>query len=42
MLQWGADRDVQLHLIEPGRPMQNARIESLNGKIRDELTRTAS
>lgn len=37
MLQWGAERDVQLHFIEPGRPMQNAHIESLNGKIRDEL-----
>lgn len=37
MLQWGAGRDVQLHFIEPGRPMQNALIESLNGRIRDEL-----
>lgn len=37
MLQWGAERDVQLHFTEPGRPMQNAHIESLNGKIRDEL-----
>jgi len=37
MLQWGAERDVHLHFIEPGRPMQNAHIESLNGRIRDEL-----
>jgi putative transposase len=37
MLQWGAERDVQLHFTQPGRPMQNAHIESLNGKIRDEL-----
>lgn len=37
MLQWGAQREVQLHFIEPGRPMQNAQIESLNGKIWDEL-----
>lgn len=37
MLQWGAQREVELHFIEPGKPTQNAQIESLNGKIRDEL-----
>ncbi|HVR46496.1 MAG TPA: IS3 family transposase [Candidatus Binatia bacterium] len=37
MLRWGAERAVQLHFIEPGKPTQNAQIESLNGKIRDEL-----
>lgn len=37
MLQWGAERRVDLHFIEPGKPTQNAKIESLNGKIRDEL-----
>ena len=37
MLRWGAERDVQLHFTQPGQPMQNAHIESLNGKIRDEL-----
>ena len=37
MLQWGADRRVDLHFIEPGKPTQNAKIESLNGRIRDEL-----
>jgi len=37
MLRWGAERNVQLHFIEPGKPTQNANIESLNGKIRDEL-----
>ncbi len=36
MLQWGADHDVALHFIDPGKPTQNA-IESLNGRIRDEL-----
>jgi len=37
MLRWGAERKVQLHFIAPGTPTQNAAIESLNGKIRDEL-----
>jgi putative transposase len=29
-------RGVQLHFIEPGRPVQNAHIESFNGRLRDE------
>ena len=37
MLRWGAERKIQLHFIAPGKPTQNAAIESLNGKIRDEL-----
>jgi len=37
MLRWGAERSVNLHFIDPGKPTQNAHIESLNGKIRDEL-----
>jgi putative transposase len=37
MLRWVAERDVELHFIAPGKPTQNASIESLNGKIRDEL-----
>jgi putative transposase len=37
MLRWGAERSVQPHFIDPGKPTQNAQIESLNGKIRDEL-----
>lgn len=37
MLRWAADRNVQLHFIQPGKPTQNAKIESLNGRIRDEL-----
>jgi putative transposase len=37
MLQWGADKNVELQFIQPGKPTQNAKVESLNGRIRDEL-----
>ena len=37
MLQWGADRGVILHFIDPGKPTPNAQIESFNGRIRDEF-----
>lgn len=30
------ERGVQLHLIQPGKPNQKARIESFNGHLRDE------
>lgn len=36
MLQWAHDRGVSLRLIEPGKPNQNAYIESFNGRFRDE------
>ena len=36
-LRWGHEHGVDHHLIEPGRPMQNGLVESLNGKIRDEF-----
>jgi putative transposase len=36
MLTWAHDRGVTLRLIEPGKPTQNAYIESLNGRFRDE------
>jgi putative transposase len=36
MLCWAEERGVKLHFINPGRPMQNAYIESFNGKFRDE------
>jgi putative transposase len=34
--QWAYAHDVALHFIEPGKPVQNAFIESFNGKFRDE------
>jgi transposase InsO family protein len=33
---WAHERGVQLRLIEPGKPNQNAYIESFNGRLRDE------
>jgi putative transposase len=36
MLRWAVDRHVQLHHIAPGKPIQNAFIESFNGRLRDE------
>lgn len=36
MLSWAYDRRVTLRLIEPGKPNQNAYIESFNGRLRDE------
>ena len=36
MLGWAHERGVQLFLIEPGKPNQNAYIESFNGRFRDE------
>ncbi len=36
MLTWAHAKGVQLFLIEPGKPNQNAYIESFNGRFRDE------
>ena len=36
MDQWAWERGVKLHFIDPGKPVQNAFIESFNGKFRDE------
>jgi putative transposase len=33
---WAFQRGVTLHFIQPGKPVQNAFIESFNGKFRDE------
>jgi len=34
--QWAYANSVALHFIDPGKPVQNAFIESFNGKFRDE------
>ncbi|MGH7849143.1 MAG: IS3 family transposase [Thermodesulfobacteriota bacterium] len=36
MLAWSKPAGVKLHFIDPGRSVQNAFIESFNGKLRDE------
>lgn len=36
MVAWGHTRGVELRLIEPGKPNQNAYVESFNGRLRDE------
>lgn len=36
MLTWAHENGVSLRLIEPGKPNQNAYIESFNGRLRDE------
>jgi putative transposase len=34
--EWAFRNRVKLHFIEPGKPAQNAVMESFNGKMRDE------
>jgi len=36
MACWARDRKVRPHFIDPGKPTQNAYIESFNGRFRDE------
>ncbi|CUW39543.1 conserved protein of unknown function (putative partial transposase of ISMex1, IS3 family (ORF 2)) [Magnetospirillum sp. XM-1] len=36
ILRWCQERRVEWHYIAPGKPTQNAFIESFNGKLRDE------
>jgi putative transposase len=37
ILRWSQERHVEWHYIAPGKPQQNAFIESFNGRLRDEL-----
>jgi putative transposase len=36
MIVWGCNSGVNLHYIKPGKPTQNAFVESFNGRFRDE------
>ena len=33
---WAYAHGIELHFIEPGKPNQNAYVESFNGRLRDE------
>jgi putative transposase len=37
ILRWSQETRVEWHYIAPGKPTQNAFIESFNGRLRDEL-----
>ena len=36
ILRWSQERQVEWHYIAPGKPTQNAFVESFNGRLRDE------
>jgi putative transposase len=36
MDNWAYEQEIKLQFIEPGKPVQNAYVESFNGKFRDE------
>lgn len=40
MDKWAYNNDVKLHYIKPGKPVENAYIESFNGHFRDECLNT--
>ena len=35
-LAWCLERNIAMHHIQPGKPMQNGHVESFNGRLRDE------
>jgi putative transposase len=37
ILRWSQDTAIDWHYIAPGKPQQNAFVESFNGRLRDEL-----
>jgi putative transposase len=37
ILRWSRETQVEWHYIAPGKPTQNAFVESFNGRLRDEL-----
>ena len=41
ILRWSQERQVEWHYIAPGKPQQNAFIESFNGRLRDETLFTS-
>jgi putative transposase len=41
ILRWSQERQIEWHYIAPGKPQQNAFIESFNARLRDELLNEA-
>ena len=37
ILRWSQERRIEWHYIAPGKPTQNAFVESFNGRLRDEF-----
>jgi putative transposase len=37
ILRWTQETRIEWHYIAPGKPQQNAFVESFNGRLRDEL-----
>src|SRR5437763_12109974 len=37
ILRWSQETQIEWHYIAPGKPTQNAFVESFNGRLRDEL-----
>ena len=37
ILRWSQETRIDWHYIAPGKPTQNAFVESFNGRLRDEL-----
>ena len=37
VLSWAGEAGIDWHYIAPGKPTQNGYVESLNGRMRDEL-----
>ncbi|MBC6907345.1 hypothetical protein DWB84_18055 [Saccharophagus sp. K07] len=38
MFFWGKERGIELQFIQPGKPTQNAFVESVNGKIQKRMS----
>jgi putative transposase len=36
LARWAADRNIEVHFIDAGKPMQNGHVESFNGRLREE------